>query len=122
MKRPDPIVIGIAVLTVVVVGGIFYAASRTEKTNIEQYQQGSAERPRLEISQSSFDFGRVTLTDKKKQDVSITNTGTKPLVISGLLTSCNCTFAQLVMDGEASPKFSTTWLTSSLLPFGVNMG
>lgn len=106
MKKPDPIIIGIIVVMLLVVGGIIFAASRSQSPTAPQYQANDTERPKLEIAQTSFDFGKVKVSDVKDYETTIKNTGQKPLVISSLLTSCNCTFAQLTYNGQASPKFS----------------
>lgn len=106
MKKPDPIIIGIIVVMILVVGGIIFAASRSQSPSAPQYQLNSAEKPQLVITQASFDFGKMKVSDVKDQETTIKNIGQKPLVISNLLTSCNCTFAQLTYNGQTSPKFS----------------
>lgn len=106
MKKLDPIIIGIIVVTLLVAGGIIFAASRSQSPSAPQYRTNDAERPKLEIAQTSFDFGKMKVSDEKDQEITIRNTGQKPLVIFSLLTSCNCTFAQLTYNGQASPKFS----------------
>ena len=38
--------------------------------------------------------------------LTITNTGTKDLIINGLETSCSCTSVRVINDGVEGPKFS----------------
>lgn len=106
MKKADPIAIGIGIVTVIIIGGIIIAAAVSQGGPIPQYKTGDTSRPKLSIDQTQFDFGTMKLEDIKTQEVKITNTGAKPLVLSDFITSCNCTFAQVVIQGQASPRFS----------------
>lgn len=105
MKKPDPIITGIIVIFLLIVGGVILAASR-ENRPITEYKAQETDRPKLEIGQKEFDFGQMKLTDVKIQEVPIKNSGTKPLIVSDFLTSCDCTFAQFVSGGVESPRFS----------------
>lgn len=106
MKKPDPIVIGIIIITVAIFAGIIVASYKTQNQPIAQYQSNDLNRPRLEISENSFDFGKISLSDIKTKEIQIKNTGSKLLIISDLITSCDCTFAQMIINGEESPRFS----------------
>ena len=61
--------------------------------------------PRLEISQTTFNFGKISLNEKKQTSFPIKNSGTSPLTISGAKTSCDCTTAQFKIGGNQSPLF-----------------
>lgn len=106
MKKVDPVIIGIIAITLVVIGGIAFVAARQQKTSIAQYSAQDADRPKLEIDQTQFDFGKIKLADTKIQEIKLKNSGAKPLVIYDFITSCDCTFAQLVISGKESPRFS----------------
>jgi hypothetical protein len=106
MKKPDPIIIGIIIFALVIFGGIILATVLSAPPPIAQYKPTDQDRPKLEIGQTLFDFGSMKLTDVKSQDVPLKNTGTKPLIISDILTSCDCTFAQLIVADKTSPRFS----------------
>ena len=82
------------------------AAGLSSSPSVVQYQVTDLSQPKLEIGATSFNFGNLKLTDVKTQEVPIKNTGDKPLVISDMLTSCDCTFAQLIVAGKESPRFS----------------
>lgn len=106
MRKPDSVTLGIIIVSVVIFGGILIAATKQGGLAIIQYGSSDAERPRLEIAETSFDFGKITLADKKIREIKIKNNGAKTLVISDLITSCDCTFVQLIIDGRESPRFS----------------
>lgn len=106
MRKFDPIIIGIIAITIIIFIGIIAVAFITQEKPISQYNINDAERPKLSINQTEFDFGKMKLIDIKTQDVEIKNIGTKSLVLSNFKTSCDCTFAQVVINGEESPRFS----------------
>ena len=106
MRRIDPITLGIIIITIAVVGGIMIAASVNQGLGVSQFQSNDAERPKLEIGETSFDFGKMNLEETRIREIEIKNTGTKPLVLYNFLTSCDCTFAEVSIGGQISPKFS----------------
>jgi hypothetical protein len=113
MKRFDPAIISIIVITVVILGGIILVSSKEKEPSIAQYKITDSDRPQLEIGETNFDFGRMKLSETKIKEAQIKNKGTKSLIISNALTSCDCTFVQFIIDGKESPKFSmgrnTNW-------------
>ncbi len=102
----DPVVLGIIGITVVIFAGIVISANISKGTPIENYKIKEKERPALEISENNFDFGRMKLNEIKTENIEIKNVGLKPLVLFDAITSCDCTFAQFVIDGHESKKFS----------------
>lgn len=102
----DPIILGIIIITIVVVGGIVIAIAASGGTAIENYKVTDTVRPSLEVSERNFDFGKIKLAEIKIKEIEIKNSGNKPLVVSHVFTSCDCTFAQFVINGEASERFS----------------
>jgi len=102
----DPIIWGIVVITVIVFTGVIISALTSKGTPIANYKITDTERPSLEISERNFDFGKVKLNEIKIKDIEIKNTGNRLLIISDVLTSCDCTFAQFVIDGKESKRFS----------------
>ncbi|MDP3244739.1 MAG: DUF1573 domain-containing protein [bacterium] len=106
MQKPNSVTVGIIVITLVIFGGIIMAASLSRGAPIARYKIGDLERPRLEIFEINFDFGAMTLADKRSKDIKISNQGSKSLIISELVTSCDCTFAEFIINGQASPLFS----------------
>lgn len=106
MKKIDPIIIGIAVVTLIIIGGIFWASFNAQGPSIAQYKITDTGRPTLKTFLTNFDFGQMDLKEIKTKEIELKNTGNKALIISDMITSCDCTFAQLVGEGKESPRFS----------------
>jgi len=106
MKKIDPVMIGIGIVTIIIIGGIFIASFKAGGQPIAQYQITDTDRPILKTFLNSFDFGQMDLKDIKTKEIELKNTGNQPLIVSDLITSCDCTFAQLVSNSQASPLFS----------------
>ena len=47
--------------------------------------------PKFEFEESKHDFGDIRRGDKVEHIFKFKNTGTKPLVISNIITTCGCT-------------------------------
>lgn len=106
MKRIDPFILAIIVITAVaLVGGTIMAFKATGKP-LELYSASENERPQAELNTKVQDLGQMKVSDIKSDDFILKNIGQKPLQITNVSTSCNCTFAQLEIDGKKSPRFS----------------
>ncbi|EKD56401.1 MAG: hypothetical protein ACD_58C00200G0002 [uncultured bacterium] len=106
MRKIDPTVLGIIFLTIVIFGGILITNRSASTNNALSYNLSSNERPKLEISKKNFSMGNINVNDTKTEDISIKNTGIKPLILSNFSTSCDCTYGQLIIDDDQSPKFT----------------
>ena len=106
MKRIDPFILGIAIVTIIaLIGGTFLAFKATGKP-LELYSASENERPQAEFNTKVQDLGQMKVSDVKSADFIIKNVGQKPLQVTNVSTSCNCTFAQLSINGKLSPRFS----------------
>lgn len=63
-------------------------------------------RPIAKLAETAFDLGKMSVKDIKEHDFTITNQGKDDLIISRVATSCDCTYAYIIKDGQKSPKFS----------------
>lgn len=106
MKRIDPIILGIIIVSILVVGGIIAVVSSSQAQPIPQYQASDLEKPKVEINETSFDFGSMKLSETKEKEIILRNSGTKPMFLSDIVTSCDCTFAQVTAAGQTSKRFS----------------
>lgn len=106
MKKIDPIIFGIIVLTILAFVGIIIASLSSAQPQALSYNIADQDRPKLKISEKKFDFGNMKVSDEKTKEITIKNAGTKPLAINNLSSSCSCTFVQVVIGGEKSPKFN----------------
>ena len=106
MKRFDPFILGIIFFMILVLfGGIIFAFKESGKS-IRTYSADDRDRPIVELSVISQDLGQMKVSDIKSADFIIKNSGTKPLIINNISTSCDCTFTQIEIDGKTSPRFS----------------
>jgi len=106
MKKLDPFILGILVfLVLILLGGTVLAFQLTGKP-MQAYSSSDRDKPKVEISNTYQDLGPMTLSDIKSADFTISNMGNKPLQISNISTSCDCTFAQVTIDDQKSPSFS----------------
>lgn len=97
------IIIGLAVLTLVILGGGVYVVSSTSApTRIT-----SSQNAKVEVDQKIFDWGNIPYSGgNATKAFTIKNTGTGILKLTNIKTSCDCTKAQIAIDGKVSPYFS----------------
>ncbi len=60
----------------------------------------------MTIDKKSEDFGSMKVSDEKTTNFTITNTSDSVLRIWNIKTSCNCTFAAIVISGKETGEFS----------------
>ncbi len=64
------------------------------------------EEPQLVVSEASVDLGTMKVSEERSKEITITNTGKGPLVISRIRTSCNCTLADITVHGVTTQGFN----------------
>ena len=106
MKKIDPVIAIILGIIVIVVIGIVVAYNASPEPNTKTYSSSDQNRPKLQIEEKDFDFGKMKVTDIKSKEIKIKNNGNEPAVLKNFTTSCNCTFIELEINGQKSPKFS----------------
>ena len=57
----------------------------------ESAKEGSTSKAKIEFSEKSKDFGDIYQGDKVTHVFKFKNTGTEPLLLSNVITSCGCT-------------------------------
>lgn len=106
MKRMDPFILGIVIISIFVLfGGIVFAYKSSGKP-MQTYSAQASDRPKAEVPSDKADLGQMTVSDIKTADFIIKNSGSKPLQISDVSTSCDCTYAEITIGGATSPRFS----------------
>ncbi|OGD84821.1 hypothetical protein A2165_04625 [Candidatus Curtissbacteria bacterium RBG_13_40_7] len=106
MKRIDPFILGIIIfLGVVLVGGVVFAYKSGRKP-METYSATDQNRPQVELQTNLIDLGEMKVSDIKSADFTVKNIGNKPLQINNISTSCDCTFAQVIIGDQVSPRFT----------------
>ncbi len=95
------------VFIVAVVGlALLMTAGQKPAPTTATYSSEQSDRPKVETGQTSFDLGTIKVSDVKVQDYTLKNTGTKPLQILNVNSSCGCTAGQIIYKGETSREFS----------------
>lgn len=95
-------------LALLIGGGIVwgFVASGKNSQKIAAYSASDPAAPKIEVTQTDFDFGSITVNDSPAHAFEIKNSGKSPLVISDIMTSCHCTSAKLKISGQPdSPEF-----------------
>lgn len=103
-----------AILIIILVGVVIYGFSRTNK--MPSYFNDDPNKPVIELTESSFDFGKVNNIDVQNHEFTVKNIGKSDLFLSQITTSCDCTSAYVIQDGNTSPRFNmhinSNWQTS----------
>jgi hypothetical protein len=105
--KVDPFILGILGLSALVVAAVLiFTFQTTPENKMTTYETTQSERPKIKIESTNIDLGTMKVSDTRNEEISIENTGKKPLQITNVSTSCGCTSAQLVINGKESPVFS----------------
>jgi|SRR5690606_18685717 len=74
----------------------------------------AASGPQITFAESSHDFGDIKQGDKVEHTFTFKNSGTEPLILSNVLTTCGCTATNWPRDpiapgksGEITVKFNS---------------
>lgn len=74
-------------------------------SNIASYSTTDSNRPKAKFESTFSDLGKMSVKDVKTAEFTINNTGSKPLNLYKISSSCDCTFGQLDIEGNKSPEF-----------------
>ena len=121
MKPAVWIVLGVILAVALIFGAYFFVnrgGSAVAET-ITNYSTSDKERPKIEVKTAFSDLGKMKVSDEKSADFTIKNIGQKPLQLSRISSSCNCTFGQVIIDGKESEFYgmhSISALAGEILP------
>jgi hypothetical protein len=88
------------IIVVLVIGGILWIA-RPDSQDGNVAGTGAESSGIFTVDETFFDFGTISMAAGKVSHVfKVKNTGTEPVVIGKMYTSCMCTTATLVKDGK----------------------
>lgn len=96
---------GVTVSVLILIAFFSVSESKQSKGNAITYSVSDRERPKAQISSLFADLGNMKVKDEKTADFIIENVGTKPLRLSKISSSCDCTFGKITIDGKTSPEF-----------------
>ncbi|MBI5614538.1 DUF1573 domain-containing protein [Candidatus Gottesmanbacteria bacterium] len=101
------VIMSVILFFVAIIGLAFFMTSgQKPEPAAVSFTAQDADRPKVEMSNTFFDMGEISVSDVKQQDFTFKNVGTKPLQILGVNSSCGCTAGQILYKGEASKEFS----------------
>lgn len=101
-------ILGIVLFSFVFIGGAYFVISSGEKPQVPivSYSTQDKNKPIIEAAETSYDMGTIKVSDTKEKEFIVKNTGTKPLLLSEISSSCGCTSAQIIYKGIPSKTFS----------------
>lgn len=100
-------IIGGFVVFILVLIGIVAKSEQKEAKKIGQvvaYQAGDVQKPAASAETGIKDLGDMNVTDEKSADFVVKNTGTKPLSMFNISSSCGCTAGVVTIAGVKSPE------------------
>lgn len=111
MISTDKVIVGgtIAFTIVALIFIVFFAfreGNGQKPANIVSYAASDKKKPQLSASSFNADMGKINVNDEKKAEFSLKNTGSQPLTIFGISSSCDCTYGKVTIDGKESPEFT----------------
>lgn len=99
---------GITVILLAVIG--LFAVRESSQVvgaeNIKSFSKTDTSKPAVKVNRDTADLGRMKVSDEKKTDFVIENSGTRPLQLYQVRTSCDCTYGKFTIDGKESPEFT----------------
>lgn len=101
--------VGIATLAAIILIVLFTANEQKNLQNpsiTASYKVEDKEKPKVEVEKTFQDIGNMKVKDEKTAQFIIKNTGTKPLSLYKVSSSCGCTFGQITINGKKSSEFS----------------
>ena len=96
-----PTIISVIIFAVAVTGVVIFGL-------VQEKAKGASDGSPAEIfiSPASYNFGEVSQkAGVVSASFTVKNTGTGELVIDQMLSSCACTSASLIVDGQEGPRF-----------------
>lgn len=101
------IILGIVLTVGVLIGAyfLFNSGSNASTTSIVSYEITDKEKPKVEAKETFKDLGKMKVSDEKSAVFTFKNIGNKPLQLTKITSSCNCTFGQVIIDNKESELF-----------------
>ncbi len=101
MATDTKIILGAVVVSVALIFGAVVVLGKDSSPKREAL--GTAT---LAIDKKSEDFGSMKVSDERTANFTITNTSDSVLRMWNVKTSCDCTFAKIVINGKETGEFS----------------
>lgn len=102
-------IIGIVIFSIVLISGSYLLIAGGKQKNSGElpvvYNKKDKEKPKAEIKEAVKDLGKMKVSEQKAADFLLSNTGSKPLSLFQITSSCGCTVGQVILDGKISEEF-----------------
>ena len=110
MKEKTLLIIMIAVTAVILFGGLILVSS----TSTSVPKIATSQNAKANVTDStSFDWGQIPMKGGKvSKSFTLKNSGTDVLRLYNIKTSCHCTKAYATIDGNESPYFGMSGISS----------
>lgn len=103
---PKAIIIGIVItFLLIIVLAVFLTGNQKPEIKTTEYSSSDSDRSIADFQPSSFDFGKIKVSDIKSKEFTLKNTGNKPLQILNINSSCNCTTGQIIYKNFKSKEY-----------------
>lgn len=101
------LIIGLILFSLAAIIGSYFILVKGQKPQVPivSYSVSDKEKPKVEVKSTFSDLGKMKVSEDKSANFKIKNVGQKPLQLSNISSSCNCTFGQVVINGEESEVF-----------------
>lgn len=97
---------GFTVLALVLIGFVALGEQKLAQGvgRVTQYRSEESEKPIASFETVTKDLGTMKVSEEKSESFPVKNTGTKPLSLFNISSSCGCTFGQITINGVKSPE------------------
>ena len=112
------LIVGFSVFILVLIGFVAIGEKKEAKKvgQVVSYQVIDSQKPVASYETETKDLGKMKVSDEKSEDFSIRNTGTKPLSLFNINSSCGCTVGVVTINGQKSPEgamhLKNSWIGS----------
>lgn len=116
-------IIGIGVFSLLFLGGSYVLLSKTTATPQAQalsYAPSDKDKPKAEVQETYKDVGKISVKSTQEVDFVIKNTGTKPLQLIQITSSCGCTTGKIIYNGKETKEYGMHSKTSELVEIAPN--
>jgi len=110
MKTDTKVILGALVASLAIIIGAVFLFGNDKSPKRESLGQAS-----MTIDKTFEDFGSMKSDEERTATFTVSNTSNSSLRIWNVATSCDCTFASLVIDGVETGEFNMTMHTSGNL-------
>lgn len=119
----NKITIGIIFTCLVLLTGAYLLLNKSSQQPQAQtlsYTTTQKDRPKAEVKEVFKDIGKMSVKSTKEVDFIIKNTGTKPLQLTQITSSCGCTSGKVIYNGKETKEYSMHSKNSELIEIAPN--